>query len=511
MKKYKWLALLCVIVLCLTLALAACVIPEGPDNPDDPNNPDNPSNNDPTTPPSNTQVITNNWWKDTGELSFSSSGEVKFPNVTIKLVTVVSGEDVGTFNEIIDEFNDQYKGKIAVTTETIGQANFESQVANRISTNNKAPDLIMSHQKGHQAFADNKLIQPFNKELMTQSKIEISMDDYSSGLAQYTSLGYKDQLFSIPCDAQSMVVYYNKNLLQEIGKELPTNHEELLDVCKTFVEQKGTSPIAWPSANQQNHFYNYVFTTAIIQNGGQLYNNSTKKANWTTEPNKTAFTNAIQSIRDLTDSEGAVKYASFNDKTSDDASRDEFANNRALFYVFFPWRSTSLEEYYQKTNKISSIAEVQDIIGTASIANWFAMDKTNENADKIFVDSHFFAMSKSVEDVTKKVAIMEFVKWFTQRVDVCAKWATTGHVTACKAIGATDEYKNNAACQRYINNFYPNIDNFVCMGLTTHYNTVLTYIKRLGFETLSDPNTNIDSKLSSIQKLFNDEVEMSEW
>lgn len=507
MKKYKWLALLCAVVLCFTLIFVAC----NPENPDTPDNPDGPSGDDPTTPPKDDEKIDKAWWTDKGELSFSSSGAVKYPNVTIRLATVVSGEDVGTFNEIIDEFNKEYKGKIAVTAESIGQKNFESEVAQRISSNNRAPDLIMSHQKGHKYFVDNQIIQPFNKDLMTQSKIEISMSDYSSGLAQYSSLGYKDQLFSIPCDAQSMVVYYNKNLLKEIGKELPTNHEELLDVCKTFVEKKGTTPIAWPAANQQNHFYNYVFSSAIIQNGGQLYNNSTKRAAWTSEPNKTAFTNAIQSIRDLTNNDGAVKYASFNDKTSDDASRDEFANNRALFYVFFPWRSTSLEEYYQKSNSIATMAEVHEVIGTASIANWFAMDKNNPNADKIFVDSHFFAMSKSVEDVTKKVAIMEFIKWFTQRVEVCGTWATTGHVTACKTIGTTDEYKNNAACQRYINNFYPNIDNFVCMGLTSHYDTVLTYIKRLGFETLSDPNANIDSKLSSIQKLFNDEVEMSEW
>ena len=484
MKKFKWLALLCVVLLSVTAALAACIVPD--DGGDD-----------------GEREITSEWWTDSGSLAFNDDGSVKFPNVTINLATVVSGEDKDTFGEIVGDFNKEYKGKINIIPEYISQNGFESNIAQRINSNNKAPDLIMSHQKGHLFFADNKLIQPFSKKLMDESKIVIDINDYSDGLAQYSSLGYKDTLFSIPCDAQSMVVFYNKKALAEIGKELPTSHQELLDVCKAYVEKKGKTPIAWPAANQNNHFYNYVFTTAIVQNGGELYDQSTNKADWTSEPNKTAFTNAIQSIRDLIDNEGTVKYADFKDKTSDTASQNAFINNEALFYVYFPWRINSLEELYLGKNPGVNVSET---IGTTSIANWFAMDASSKNSDKIFVDSHFFAMSKLVSDVNKKAAIMEFVKWFTQRTEVCQKWASTGHITACKLVGETDEYKKYPDCERYINNFYPNIDNLVSIGLTTYYNTVLSYVKTLGFDTLIDPKVSIESNLTRIQKLFNDEI-----
>ena len=157
----------------------------------------------------------------------------------------------------------------------------------------------------------------------------------------------------------------------------------------------------------------------------------------------------------------------------------------------------------------NNVQDVTDIIGTTSIANWFAMDSSSADAGKIFVDSHFFAMSKLVTDVSKKAAIMEFIKWFTQRTDVCKKWASTGHITACKLVGDTEEYKNDAYCQRYLNNFYPDIDNLVSMGLTSHYNTVLSHIKTLGYETLSNTAADIESKLASIQKSFNDEIAMN--
>lgn len=486
MKKFKRLALLCVLVLVLTFALAACIIPDDGDDGD--------------------KTITQKWWEDTGELKFNSKGDVKFDNVVINLTTVVSGADVEPFKAIIKTFNDEYKGRINVAVDVLGQNGFERTVSQRISSNNKAPDLIMSHQKGHQFFVDNKVIQPFNKELMEQAGISIDMDDYSAGLSRYSSLGYKDELFSVPCDAQSMVVFYNKDLLQSINKEYPTTHAELLDVCQAFAAKYGTSPIAWPAANQQNHFYNYVFSTAIIQNGGKLYDETTKKADWTSEPNKTAFTNAIESIRDLVNNDGTVKYAAFNDKTSDESSRAEFVNHRALFYVYFPWRAQELEGQYHTANPSEDSMEV---LGTGSISNWFALDAEGENADKIFVDSHFFAMGKLVKDVTKKAAIMEFVKWFTQNIDACKAWAGTGHITACKKVGETDEYKNDPDCQRYINNFYPDIDNLVSMGLTSHYDIVLTHIKTLGFDTLSDTAVNIANKLAAVQKSFNDKVDLS--
>ncbi len=87
MKKYKWIALLCVTVLCLSFVFAGCFDP-------------NQGNGD-----DGDKVITDKWWEDTGELSFNSEGKVKYSNITIKLATVVSGEDKDTFKSIIDDFN----------------------------------------------------------------------------------------------------------------------------------------------------------------------------------------------------------------------------------------------------------------------------------------------------------------------------------------------------------------------------------------------------------------------
>ena len=484
MKKVKIIALLCALILCLTLALTACK--DG-----DPN------------------VITNEWWTTTGELQFNEDGSVNFPNVTIKLVTVVSGDDRNTFSSLIQRFNLEYRGKINIVVENESQSNFESIVAQRVSSKNNAPDLIMSHQKGHRYFAENKIIQPFDPELMEQSGIEIDLDKYSEGLTQYSSLGYEDRIFSIPCDAQSMVVVYNKEQLAELGKELPTNHQELLEVCDAYVKKYGKNAIAWPAGDAQKHFYNYVVTTAIMQNGGELYDADTKRANWTATENAQAFTNAITSLRDLVASDGTVKYAPFDDNIGREVAQENFIKDEALFLMYYPWLIGNMEELY-RTQHAMSQEQFEQTVGYTSMANWFAMDPDSDDAGKIFVDSHFFAMSRLVEDINKKAAILEFIRWFTQNIDICTEWAKAGHITACKAVSETEEYKNDAYCQRFINEVYPNIDNFVCMGLTSHYNTVLSYVEKLGRETLVDPQSSIIDKLTRIQREFNDEIDLNE-
>ena len=150
------------------------------------------------------------WWTTTGELTMNGD-EVVFNDVQIKFTTVVTGEDKETLHSLIGDFNELYRGKINIIPEYRYQTGFEASVAQNISQNHNAPDLIMSHQKGHKSFAREKLIQPFD-EAIEKSGITIDLNNYASILSQYSSLGYEDKIFGVPIDAQSDVVLYNKNL-----------------------------------------------------------------------------------------------------------------------------------------------------------------------------------------------------------------------------------------------------------------------------------------------------------
>ena len=445
-------------------------------------------------------IVTKEWWTTTGTLEKDANGKVEFNDVGVKLSTVVAGEDKGYFNQIVEEFNALYRGKITVIPTNIAENGFEDTIAKQISNNETPPDLIMSHQKGHKSFVDSQLIQPFD-ETMELSGITFDMKDYSDGLAKYSSLGFKDNLFSIPCDAQSSVVFYNKSIIGD--KALPTTHSELLTLCDEIAAEKNITPIAWATGSAG--YLNYLFPTAIMQNGGTLYNTSSFYAEWDNEQNMSAFKNAIKSFRDLTTRKPKALAPITQ---SNNEALNEFLYNRAAFYITNPWDTKSLISGYARINGITEVEAKENFVGATSTAGWFAIDENSSNAKKIYGDSHFFAMSKSVTDINVKAAICEFVKWFTGNGSAGAEWAEAGHVTASKVIAADTAYTENEFVKNYISKFYPDINNFECTGNTPFFLPLRTYTGSIIVTALANSTDASDeSIIKTAMKSFNGEVD----
>lgn len=425
-------------------------------------------------------TIENPWWTTTGQLEKDSDGNVVFDNVDIAFTTIVDGADKAVLNEIISQFNTEYRGKIHVEVTVAHQGIFDETVASQISNNSNPPDLIMGHQKSYKSFTDMKLLQPFN-EAIEQSGISISLDDYSSSLSQYASMGYDGYTFGVPIDAQSCVVYYNKSLLTKYGGELPTSHSALINLCKSVATAENITPIAM--STEDDFFTNYVFTTAIAQNGGVFYDEN-YRANWySDETNRTAFENGIKSLRDLT----SQSLATFGMGLS--GALNQFLEGKALFYIACPWDLDSIISSVANKNGISVDLAKSQYVGVTSLSNWFAIDETSENGSKIFGDSHFFAMSKSVKNIETKAAICEFVKWFTSKASVGAEWAEAGHVSASTTILNSDEYQSNETVKNYVGNFYSDINSFECAGTTPYY--------KILFESLNTMFVNVKTGSAS--------------
>lgn len=444
----------------------------------------------------------NESWTTTGTLTKDDDGNVVFNNVQIKLSTIVSGADVAPFNQVIQQFNRQYKGKISVDVTNVDQDLFDTTVQRQIANNNNAPDLLMSHQKGHMAFAQNKLIQPFN-EVMEASGITFDMNDYADGLAKYTSLGYEGKLYSIPCDAQSSVVLYNKKMLEKYELEVPTNHSELVSVCTAVANGEKITPIVWSTAHDA--FPNYIFTTAVMQNGGKLYKDDYYADWYGDSTNQTAIKNAIASIRGLINNRPAL--ATKNQSLSD--ALQKFLNDEALFYFVTPWEVSNVLDAYVKSHSGITLANVKaDYVGGASMANWFAMQDNTENGNKIYGDSHFFAMSATVSDINVKAAICEFVKWITNNASIGAEWAEAGHISMSKKIDGNQEYYENSFVKNYIKKFYPDINDFVCMGNTPYAMQLQTHFGKIIIDAIEQSSDSSDASIiKSNQDKFNEAID----
>lgn len=444
------------------------------------------------------------WWKTSGELTKDEDGNVVFNNVEVRLSTVVSGDDKDAFNNIVARFNRLYEGKINVIVTSVPMTTYEDTVTKQINNNSNAPDLIMSHQKSHKNFAENHLIQPLD-EAMEASGITIDTADYASGLAQYSSLGYEGKTFSIPIDGQSMVAFYNKEVLAKYSETLPSSRAELMEVCRKFKADPangGKAAIAW--ATSGDYFANYVFTTALLQNGVKLFNESDYKVDWSSNTdNLAAFKQTFTSFRELFNN----GYANFNEAAS--AALTEFMGGQRLFYFTLPWSMDSLVSRYAQNRNVTTDVLLDDILGGASVSGWFAMtDNANKNA--IYGDSHFFAMTKNVTDVYVKAAVLEFVRWFTTDAQAGKQWARAGHVSMSNAVTSAQEYTSDPYVTNFINAFYPNVGDFRCVGATPYYEDMLSNLQGIFADTVGKSNateTSDEQAVADKQKAVNDAID----
>ena len=471
--KKKFIAMFCAVLMtCSLMALTACGGGGGGDSKD--------------------------WWSTTGELVMNGD-EVVFNDVQVKFTTVVTGEDKGVLEQLVSEFNDEYRGKINIIPEYLGQDGFETLVSSRITQNYNAPDLIMSHQKGHKSFADLKLIQPFD-EAMEKSGITIDKTNYADILAKYMSLGYEDKMFGVPIDAQSEVVLYNKKILAKYSAALPTNRSELLELCGEVKTGENIMPIAVSS--EENFYTDYYFTTAIMQNGGHLYDEN-NRADWhSNTDNRASFVKGINSIREM-NSQGYSRYGG-----SESGALGDFLGDKTLFYVTQPWYLKKIISSYASRNNLTVDTVISDYIGGTSIAKWFA-DDNSSTAGKIFGDSHFFAMSTTVKDINKKAAMLVFIKWFTETGSVGARWGEAGHISVSKKINESQDYLQNVYVNNYIKNFYPYINNFECMGITPYYSSVSERIAALCAATVGG-TVNIETQIKTLQDDLNGVIDFAQ-
>lgn len=446
--------------------------------------------------------IDNPWWTDTGEIARDDNGNIVFDDVSIKLTSVICGYDQNGFEALLDQFNKQYKGQITVSHQTYSQTEIDNFVMQQIQNNTNAPDLVLTHQKTHAYYAANKINQPMDYAYELAG-IKVEKSDFLPNFADYCDLGYEGRMFTIPVDAQSMVIYYNKNLLKKYNAELPQNRAEFLQLCKTV--QSGERAANNSQFNavtcgaDYDFFKMYLLPTAVLQNGGELYG-SDGRVHWTEGDNFTAFSNGIKAVKQLADD------GLWDSNDSNESARAKFCKDNALFYISLPFDANAIFGAYASNSGHSvDVVKTQDI-GGFSTAGLFALDGAPESSkNKIFGDSHAFTMSKTVTDVTKKAAIAVFVNWFTTNVDVGIEWAKLGHTTASYTIRGAAAYNADSYVTEFSNAFYGDINNFVTAGKTPNYTLIFSDMQTALLNCLRNASNEYDirTELTNAQKKIN--------
>jgi raffinose/stachyose/melibiose transport system substrate-binding protein len=161
------------------------------------------------------------------------------------LTTATPGSDSRKWvDQQIDRFKQANPGSnVNITLLPANNDQLAAQVQAAFAAH-RVPDVIMLYS-GSYTLAYQSGLMPVNKYVDATPGFYDSMSLWDLSCADYDCQGGKGQIFGVPSDAYSFLLYYNKDLLSQNGiSGPPTTYDELYQDCATL-SAKGLVPFVY--------------------------------------------------------------------------------------------------------------------------------------------------------------------------------------------------------------------------------------------------------------------------
>ncbi|MEF2879524.1 MAG: ABC transporter substrate-binding protein [Blautia sp.] len=194
----------------------------------------------------------------------------------------------------------------------------------------------------------------------------------------YNSCLYNDVLYSLPTSFEGMVMYYNMDVFQEKGWEIPQTKEEL-EALMPVVQEAGVIPIAFGNSNYQGAV-DWLYSTFTSCYGGP---DAVKAAmegtgKFTDDAIRSSFETMVNWWE-----EGWL-----GDKASQSITNEDmlafFAEGRAAMMINGTWASNQLLATYPDCNWDSEMMPADESIGSIlpfATGGGYAINANSDNPD----------------------------------------------------------------------------------------------------------------------------------
>lgn len=331
-----------------------------------------------------------------------------FDNVALTFGNPITGADGTAMRQLVRQFNQAYEGQISVEETFLPEVDYYESLITTIPMK-RSFDVALIHSYRIPSFVNKNLLYPLDS-LTASTGLGISKENYIDEV--YDAMIYGDHQYGIPLDVHSIMLYYNKDLLNTHSVSVPTNRAELISAAKKMPNTSAGGyglPLSatWPSE--------YIYTTALYQNGGKEIDTTTHMPTF----NTAAGAAALRSVADLIHVE---KISPLN--VSVDADMLMFQQGKAMFHINGNWM-------------LNSMIESGINFGVTSLANMF-VDTPSATSEKVAARSHTFVLPEGRNNLLKQQAAMVFIKYVTENAYL---WAQSGgHIPASNIARATAEY-----------------------------------------------------------------------
>jgi multiple sugar transport system substrate-binding protein len=346
----------------------------------------------------------------------------------------LGGGDGIRMKQIVEEFNkSQNDIHVNESTLTWGEP-FYTKVHTAVVAG-QTPDVMTYHLSHFAAGIIGKDLRPITTEELAQAGLKAS--DFQKSLVDRSlelskKYGQTDQLFGVPLDIHTIVLYYNKTALQKAGllgaDGKPSGTDSIESFTKMLAAAKAKThliPVAWSgtSSDDPATCWRLWYTFFKQQNGDFLKDGQLSFENVANQGSK-----ALQVLADWAKDGLIPKNTTYASMVA------LFTAGRSVFMVNGNWEVPTLVDL-QKQGKLSFEYGIA------------AFPKLFDNQDT-WADSHQLAIpnnEKTPASPEKVAAALKFIAYVVKQVT----WAGGGHIPAYLPVQDSDAYKQMVPNNQY--------------------------------------------------------------
>jgi sn-glycerol 3-phosphate transport system substrate-binding protein len=213
-----------------------------------------------------------------GDMSALAPGKDVAAAASMTWWHAMSGVNGEALNKIVTGFNGS-QSKIKVTT--VFQGNYDDLLAklNTAIASNAAPALVQVYDIGQRYMYDSQQVVPM-QAFIDRDKFNTS--DFEPAVINYYK--YQDKLQSMPFNASTPMLYYNKDAFKEVGldpNKPPVTFTEIADAAKKLTKKDASG--ATTRYGFGPSIYGWLFEQMMATSGGLYADNGNGRDNRATK------------------------------------------------------------------------------------------------------------------------------------------------------------------------------------------------------------------------------------
>lgn len=141
------------------------------------------------------------------------------------------------YGEVIDRYNEKYKGKYHVTPITTNLEEYYTKL-NALVKSDETPDVfIVSPGPNLTDYVEPGVAAPLDDALAKDGWKDTFTSD-----AVFSQMTYDGKIYAVPLNIAAACCFYNTEMFEKAGAKVPTNWSEMLDACEKL-KAAGYTPV----------------------------------------------------------------------------------------------------------------------------------------------------------------------------------------------------------------------------------------------------------------------------